>query len=289
MKFSRPVDEIIRERYSCRTYLKKPIDDAALAGLERQLAGDIPAPFGSRMRFSIIPAVEGDGEALRRVGTYGMIKDAPAFIAGAIREEGARLEDYGYRMERIILAAASTGLGTCWLGGTFSRSDFAGRISLLPEETIPAVAAVGYAADRPRVMDSVVRFTAGSDRRKAWGELFFDGGFGAPLAHTSAGAHAAALEMVRLAPSASNKQPWRIVREKGDGRFHFYLQRTKNYRGRGGFIGISDLQKVDMGIALCHFEAAAGEAGLAGSWLVADPKLPVPDALTEYVVTWEEN
>jgi hypothetical protein len=289
MKFSRPVDELIRERYSCRTYLKKPIDDAALAALRRHMAEDVPAPFGSRMRFNIIAAEESGSESPKKVGTYGMIKDAPAYIAGALREGSMCLEDYGYRMERIILAATDAGLGTCWLGGTFSRSNFAIRMSLLSQETMPAVAAVGFAADRKRVMDSVVRFTAGSDRRKPWSELFFDGGFGAPLADTAAGAHADALEMVRLAPSASNKQPWRIVREKGGGRFHFYLQRTKNYRERWNFTGMSDLQRVDMGIALCHFEAAAAGSGLPGSWVVRDPDLPVPDRLCEYVTTWQEG
>ena len=289
MKFSRPVEDIIRERHSCRTYLDTPIDADALARLERHMDGGIAAPFGSRVRFGIIPA-KGDGAGSpQKVGTYGVIKGAPAFIAGAIREQGARLEDYGYRMERIILAAADAGLATCWLGGTFSRSDFSRGISLRQEETIPAVAAVGYDANRKRVLDALLRLGAGSNGRKPWSELFFDRGFGAPLAREDAGAHAQILEMVRLAPSASNHQPWRVVRDAGGRMFHFYLQRTKNYHERWAFIGTSDLQRVDMGIAMCHFDAAAGEAGRSGSWVAGDPKLPVPDALTEYVITWEEK
>ena len=35
------------------------------------------------------------------------------------------------------------------------------------------------------------------------------------------------LEMVRRGPSASNKQPWRVVRA-GE-RWHLYLQRTRGY------------------------------------------------------------
>ena len=43
------------------------------------------------------------------------------------------------------------------------------------------------------------------------------------------------------------------------------------------------LQEVDMGIALCHFELAAAELGVAGSWQQANPGL---DAGTwEYVVS----
>jgi hypothetical protein len=44
------------------------------------------------------------------------------------------------------------------------------------------------------------------------------------------------------------------------------------------------LQNVDMGIAMCHFELAAAELGLAGSWNLRDPELPSGDR--EYIVSW---
>ena len=49
---------------------------------------------------------------------------------------------------------------------------------------------------------------------------------------------------------------------------------------------IADLQRVDMGIAMCHFELVARERGLAGSWVVRDPGIPLPGKDTEYTVTW---
>jgi len=60
--------------------------------------------------------------------------------------------------------------------------------------------------------------------------------------------------MVRIAPSASNKQPWRIV--KIEGAWHFFLERTKGY-GDGiifKLLKLADIQRLDMGIAMCHFE-----------------------------------
>ena len=92
---------------------------------------------------------------------------------------------------------------------------------------------------------------------------------------------------MRLAPSASNHQPWRVV-EDGDC-FHFYLQRTQGYgRGSPAFVlfGVADLQRVDIGIAMCHFELAARELGLEGQWEAHDPALQKPDDTMEYVVTW---
>ena len=92
--------------------------------------------------------------------------------------------------------------------------------------------------------------------------------------------------MVRLAPSASNKQPWRLI--KVGAAWHFYLRRTPGY-GSGivaRFLAKNDLQRVDMGIAMCHWELTAQEAGLKGSWANQNPGLALPDALTEYIVSW---
>ena len=90
-----------------------------------------------------------------------------------------------------------------------------------------------------------------------------------------------------MAPSATNKQPWRIVR---DGHaWHFYLRRTRGYGKNSALftvLRIADLQRVDMGIALCHFEMVAGERDLTGSWVMRDPGIALPGRDTEYVVTW---
>ena len=87
--------------------------------------------------------------------------------------------------------------------------------------------------------------------------------------------------MVRIGPSASNKQPWRIVVD-GE-RLHLYLARTPRYRR---LVPSTDLQMIDMGIAMQHLEISARELGLAGSWeFVKEPAVDVAtDA--EYIVTW---
>jgi hypothetical protein len=92
--------------------------------------------------------------------------------------------------------------------------------------------------------------------------------------------------MVRWAPSASNKQPWRVIRS--DDAWHFYLQRTKGY-GKGSMIfnvlRLADLQRVDMGIAMCHFELAVHEFNLHGRWKIEEPEIRKPEN-TEYIVSW---
>jgi hypothetical protein len=91
---------------------------------------------------------------------------------------------------------------------------------------------------------------------------------------------------VRIAPSASNKQPWRVVK---DGQYwHFYLQRTPGYRRDPLkiLLDLCDLQRLDMGIALCHFELTARELGLAGHWAFDAPSIPIPGPRTEYIASW---
>jgi len=116
-----------------------------------------------------------------------------------------------------------------------------------------------------------------ADKRQSFEKLFFDGGFDRPLTPEGAGAFREALELVRLAPSAVNRQPWRIVRQ-GDA-FHFFKKRSMPANPLG------DVQKLDVGIALAHFVLAAEAKGIPGSVLTADPGIE-RDGDTEYLVTW---
>ena len=189
-------------------------------------------------------------------------------------------------MEAIILHATRLSLGTCWLGGTFTKSGFARKIDLGASETIPAVTAIGEFLGPEQARRGLISSVADASHRLPWESLFFDAQTGAPLERASAGAYSMPLSMVRIAPSASNKQPWRVVR---DGQcWHFYLQRTSGYRRDPLklLLDLCDLQRVDMGIALCHFELTAREMGLAGYWAVEEPREALPDAHLEYIASW---
>ncbi|MGH4140908.1 hypothetical protein [Clostridium sp.] len=59
-----------------------------------------------------------------------------------------------------------------------------------------------------------------------------------PLNEDSAGEYVVPLEMVRLGPSASNKQPWRIIKDKNA--YHFFLCRTKGYGVSGIAINLTE-------------------------------------------------
>ncbi len=199
------------------------------------------------------------------------------------------LEDYGYLMEAIILYATRLDLGTCWLGGTFTKNRFAKKINLTASETMPAVTSVGEYAASGQKRQGLASRAASSARRLPWEKLFSNYMMDVPLVRNEAAEYATALEMVRLGPSASNKQPWRILRRNQFWRF--YMRRTPGYRKDliKQILDLCDLQRLDMGIAMCHFELTAKEFGLKGNWIVEDKLDKYPDALTEYVVSWENQ
>jgi nitroreductase len=284
------IADTIRRRFSCRTYLDRPLSTEDRQRLTGFMAALAVGPLGSPARFRLTAAVDDDADSLRGLGTYGFIKGARAYLIGAAPPAPKNLEDFGYLMERLVLLATQMNLGTCWLGGTFTRSRFAQKIQAADDEIIPAVSPIGYIADPARARNSELRRRIGSEQRLPWEQIFFQGPSGQPLTREQAGEFALPLDMLRLAPSASNKQPWRVI--KGDGAWHFYLQRTRGYSSgiAARLLKLPDLQRVDMGIAMCHFALTAAELGLGGQWMVSPASvagaLPQGDASSEYTASW---
>lgn len=276
------LNQLIRKRHSCRTYADKSVEEKILQELECLVAAEHSGPFGNRPKFHLINLDMSSPEERKDISTYGIIRNTRLFLAGSIKKEDKALMDYGYCMENIILQATALELGTCWIAGTFNSEGFAKAIQLRENEIIPAISPIGYPADSKSFVEKMFRFAAGSERRKPWTDLFFAGNFATPLNPKQAGIYFEALENVRLAPSASNLQPWRILQDD-TGNLHFYLERSfGGYKLRG-----FPIQDIDMGIAMNHFELTAREIGISGRWEIKD-NAPAMSPLI-YVVSWQEK
>ena len=83
--------------------------------------------------------------------------------------------------------------------------------------------------------------------------------FSTPLTEQDANEYAVSLEMLRLAPSATNSQPWRVIK-KGEV-YHFYETHNANAKVEEKLI-----KKVDVGIGLSHFHQTSLENGLSGKF-----------------------
>jgi nitroreductase len=281
--FNKPIVDVIKLRHSVRTYKPEKLSQELKAKLE-DYAKNINGPFDVKVRLEIIDELKSAEKGNVKIGTYGIIKGTKAYIAGVVENGDKNLEQLGYCLEKLVLYGTSLGLGTCWLGGTFKKSEFSKVVDLKENEILPIVSPIGYEAYKKSMVESIMRRAAGSDNRKTWNELFLNGNFETSLDKKSAGNYASALEMVRLAPSASNKQPWRIVKQ--DNYCHFYLEPTKGYGKALGF----NIQKIDMGIAMCHFEMTLVEAGIKGHWEYEYYRqFSATDENVEYIASWIEE
>jgi hypothetical protein len=289
MDTTSPVTKIINQRFSCRTYIDKPIPEEKRNMIEEFISSNKIGPFKTTPIFKLITASTENHKSLKGLGTYGFIKGASGFIIGRTSNDSEyNLEDYGYIMEKIILFATSIELGTCWLGGSFNKSTFSQKIAAKQDELVPAVTAIGHIASKRRLFDKIIRWSAKATKRKPWDRLYFHKIFNTALSPETAGSFSVPLNMVRLAPSASNRQPWRIIKEKNSNIFHFYMQRTKGYYEKNKkMFKMADLQRVDMGIAMCHFDLTCKELGIIGKWVIKDPEINNLLELTSYLVTWD--
>lgn len=273
--------ETIRRRMSVRSYDGAPItqqDDAAITAFMTQ-PDNLTGPFGGKLRLQHVRVTKDVSDKGIKLGTYGVIRNPKGYLIGVVTDKNKQtMLDFGFAFERLVLFLTARGIGTCWMGGSFNRNSFGQEIELGEGDFIPCVTPIGYPKEKQGWLNSAMRYMAKSDQRKDWESLFFHGRFGLPLSREQAGPFELPLEMVRLGPSASNKQPWRLVVSEDRRAVHFYLAHTPRY---------SDyMQRVDMGIAMCHFELTARETGVPGGWMVDTAPPETPDSAIEYIVSW---
>ena len=261
----------IRSRRSVRTFDGNPL---RAEDLDRILAFAkmVETPYDLPITWKLLDAKKDGLSCPVIVGT-------DTYIAGKMLRAPHAEEAFGYAFEKIVLFAESLGVGTTWIAGTMDRQAFERAVRLEEGEVMPCVSPLGYAAKKMSLRETMMRKGVRADSRLEFSALFFRGSFDSPLSPASAGDLAPALEAVQLAPSAVNKQPWRVV--LCENKAHFYLKHNRGRTPDGGW----DVQKVDMGIALCHFALAAAQCGKHVSFETADPGLAAAQD-TEYIASF---
>lgn len=207
----------VQQRTSCRVYRGAPdtVDFAALSyALGRyQLPGVrlVFCPVGEDFFTGVLLAT-------RRI-------TGCRWIAAVIVDDVPRSRVHaGIMGESLVLEATSRGLGTCWVTGSYRRTEVS--VTLAANETLAAVIALGEPAEP---------LTAHVQRHRKPPEHFCCGNFRDwPEELTDAAA------LVQCAPSAMNMQPW-ILGLGTQGEF---------------IVDAADRSLLDAGIALCHAELA---------------------------------
>jgi hypothetical protein len=150
---------------------------------------------------------------------------------------------------------------------TFNSNAVESLISLDSNEDIVMVSPVGYGNEKS-LKHRLTRFMIKADKRKSWDELFYKNNFQTPLNKTNNNEIDEILEAIRLAPSAANKQPWRIV--KTDMTFDFYIEPKAYMSEKNQKINVT---YNDMGIARCHFKLMANYFNYKTNWFIKDNPL----------------
>lgn len=263
------ISESIIARKSIRSYTGNSLKKEDIQAINRFIS-EQEQVLGGCARVMLIHSSTGVSPV--KLGTYGVISQASDFLVLVYKPGDLAEQNAGYLFEQVVLFCTTLGLGTCWLGGTFKKSDFVKQLQLQEDEVLRIVSPVGYPAEKVTWLDQLMRKGAGSRSRKPFETLFFNHNFETSLNSNDAGKYAHVLKMVRLAPSASNSQPWRVVKEGN--RFHFYDSIAARF------------SSIDLGIALCHFGEACKEAGISGRFETLNPGTASKN--NHYVISWVE-
>ena len=266
------IKELIKQRRSVRTFNGEPLHAEDLKKIEAYIART-DNPFGVAVEFRILDAKE---QGLSSV----VIAGTDTYVAAKVKREKYYEMACGYAFEAFCLYAWSLGIGTVMLAGTLSRQAFEAAMEVGEGEVMPVASPIGYAADKQSLREKMMRKTLKADERLPFGEFFYEGDFLHPATDYT-GTFSEALEMARLAPSAANKQPLRAVIDGNT--VHFY-----ECKGKMAGSSIGDIQKLDIGIAIAHFDLCMRENDMNGKFLDAHPGIACAENM-EYMISYEVN
>lgn len=269
------VKEVIKRRISNRTYEERSLTEEDKKKL-LEFNSTLTNPFGVEVKVQYISKEKGADDI--QLGTYGTIKGAKDFLAITVKDQPYAMEAIGYQFENLVLYATAMGIGTVWLAGTFKRKDFINAIEIGEDDLFPCICPLGYPAQKQSFLEKITKASLGSKKRKDWDKLFFLEDFTKALTKADAGIYEDALEMLRLAPSATNSQPWAVVKEGN--KFHFFC----NYKNTLND-DVKKIKHIDIGIALSHFHQTAMSKGLNGNLQIEDIGFSIPDNM-HYVLSY---
>ncbi len=223
--------EAISARHSVRKYLAKEIPADIIAVLQAKIAEC------NKVGNLNIQLVLNETKAFTGMLSYGTFRGVKNYLVMVGEKADDLDERVGYYGEQLVLLAQTLGLNTCWVGLSYRKVPEAYNVG--KDEKLVCMIALGYGETQGGThrIKSVEDVSNASDTTPSW---FRKG-----------------VEAALLAPTAVNQQ-----------KFSFEYVGMHNgrhqVRAKKGFSMIG-YALIDLGIAKCHFEIGAGEAGF--DWL----------------------
>lgn len=262
--------QAIHRRRSVRSYSGAPLAPEHLDML-KGIARHAPRLTDTSVRFAFVEdRAAVDLILVGILGDCGKVKDAPALIVGIVGPGAHPAESLGFTMEYLVLEATRHNIGACWISDTFNRKSVVERVPLQAGEQALVVSPLGYPAGSGS--RSLFGLPGSARKRKLLQDIVFADrwlGDSRSLLDTQVDLRRIA-EAVRWAPSARNRQPWRLILMKD----------------AAVLVSISKNSGLDNGIAMAHWAIAAHEEGFRGQWELApsrdvwQERLQLPDHVT---------
>lgn len=254
---------LISKRQSVRKYSETELGAKMIAKIEEALPGLTPLRPDIRAKLEILPQ-----ERMHRYFSRTSGVKAPHYLVITSETVPLSGENAGFLGQQAVLLLTSLGVGTCWLGGFKER-----------EGAFPLPFVIAIAMGLPQ--GELLRGENDKVHRKALSDIC--------LAEPATPFATAACEAVRMAPSAVNGQPWRLM-PQGDS-IHLFCEtpsvvQTVNFHGirfpmPGSMLKAN--QAIDCGIALAHIAAAAEAQGMKIEFI--DQGVMSPEEKLHYVLS----
>lgn len=187
----------IKKRHAVRTFDKDAVIPESAIEEVRQTIEATKSPFGGKIDVKL----HHFDLSKETPNTYGSVEGASWWMLVGASPEPESLLTLGFRMEQVALKLFDMGLGTNFITATFKGSSFIPAANFPPETPLTVIMPFGVPKEKFRFTEWLTHLFLRSRKRMPFSKTFPD----CPrdsVFHTP-------LEMMRLAPSAYNRQSWR--------------------------------------------------------------------------------
>lgn len=217
--------EAIKARHSVRAYQPKELSQEAIVQLKAKVEEC------NRLGDLHIQLIVNEPKAFQsRLAKYGKFSNVTNYLMMVGKKDSG--ERIGYYGQQIVLLAQTLGLNTCWVGLSYSK--ITGAFSINEGEKVYCCIAIGY-GEAQGVSHKIKSVEEVSNADSSTPDWFKTG-----------------VEAALLAPTAINQQ-----------KFHFeYMAATDGKLPTvkaGKLFSLVGYTSIDLGIAKCNFELAAGK------------------------------
>lgn len=216
----------IFRRKSIRNFDLTPLDDNTLEEISDYLHALKPMYSEIKTELKIVSS----NNVKRR-----MMKEAPHYIAVFSEVKESYLTNIGFMLQQADLFFSANGLGSCWQGIPSPTKE------LLESSNLEFVIFMPFG--KPKDQGSLHRTSISEFKRKTLSEI------------TNITGADELMEVARIAPSATNSQPWFFT--GNEGMIHAYSVKPNFIKA----LMVKKYIPIDVGIAICHLKIAAEHSG----------------------------